>query len=128
MHEPAITDDELALVAGVARREGWDDLARPPERHAPRSIDEELAVGRFCAAVPRRSRRGLGLALRARIGLVVLAVVVLGACWWVSPTRTAIGLVGAGVFSLWSLPRSRRRSRDGGAAPPVRSGWRRLSV
>ena len=128
MGTQAITDDELALVADVARREGWDDLTRPPERHAPRSIDEELAVGRFSSAVPRRSRRSLSLALRARIGLVVLAVVVLGACWWVSPTRTAIGLVGAGIFSLWSLRRARRRSREGRAGPPARSGWRRLSA
>lgn len=128
MAAQAITDDELALVADVARREGWDDLARPPERHAPRSLDEELAVARFAEAVPRRARRSASLQLRARIGLVALAVVVLGACWWVSPTRTAIGLVGAGIFSLWSLRRSRRRARDGRAAAPARSGWRRLSA
>jgi hypothetical protein len=128
MGTQAITDDELALVAGVARREGWDDLARPPERHAPRSLDEERAVARFAEAVPRRSRRALSLELRARIGLVALAVVVLGVCWWVSPTRTAIGLVGAGIFCVWSLRRSRRRARDRRTGAPARSGWRRLSV
>jgi hypothetical protein len=124
----AITDDELTLVAEVARREGWDDLARPPESHAPRSLGEERAVARFAEAVPRRARRTATLEMRARVGLVALAVVVLGVCWWVSPTRTAIGLVGAGIFCLWSLRRSRRRARGGRAPAPARSGWRRLSA
>jgi len=125
MTTQAITDDELTLVADVARRERWDDLARPPDDHTPRSLHEELAVARFRRAVPRRSRRSASLELRARVGLVALAIVVLGACWWVSPTRTAIGLVGAGVFCLWSLRRARRRARGGRAGTPARPARRR---
>jgi hypothetical protein len=41
---------------------------------------------------------------------------VLGACWWVSPTRTALGLIGAGLFSLIAL-RRRGRSRSGAVRP-----------
>lgn len=127
MEAPLISDDELAVVAEVARREGWVDLARPPESHAPRSIAEERAVARFTQAVPRR-RRIPNLALRARIGIVVLTVVVLGACWWISPTRTAIGLIGAGIFSAFALRRARRREGAGARGPARRSPWGRLRV
>lgn len=126
MEAPPIGDDELAVVAEVARREGWLDLARPPESHAPRSIAEERAVGRFTQAVPRR--RSPNLALRARIGIVVLTVVVLGVCWWISPTRTAIGLIGAGIFSAFALRRARRREVAGTKGPARRSPWGRLRV
>jgi hypothetical protein len=51
--------------------------------------------------------------IRARLAIVAMAVAVLGVCWWVSPTRTAIGLVGAGLFSLIALRRSRRRGARG---------------
>jgi Flp pilus assembly protein TadB len=105
-----VTDEELALVAGVACREGWTDLASPPERHAPRTLAEESAVARFAAAVPGASRRGRRRrALWARVAMLALAVGVLGACWWVSPARTAIGLIGAGLFCLVALRRARRR-------------------
>lgn len=104
-----ISDDELLIVAQIAQREGWRDLGEPPAEHGPRSIDEELAVGRFLEAVPRRvsarARR-----IRARIGVVAISLSVVGVCWWVSPTRTAIGLIGAGLFSLIALRRSRRRA------------------
>lgn len=104
----ALSDAELAVVARVAGREAWTDLSSPPESHAPRSIEEELAVSRFRAAVP--APRGPRVsALQARIAIAVLTAGVLGACWWVSPTRTAIGLFGAGLFSLVAL---RRRGRD----------------
>lgn len=36
MHATPLTDDELTLVADVAVREGWTDLATPPEAHGAR--------------------------------------------------------------------------------------------
>ena len=107
----AISDDELRTVAVVAGREGWSDLASPPESHGPRSLDEELAVARFTAAsAPRRAPRGRWMTpLKARLIVAGTVVGVLGACWLVSPTRTAIGLVGAGIFSLIALKRRARR-------------------
>jgi hypothetical protein len=48
--------------------------------------------------------------------VAALTVGVLGACWWVSPTRTALGLIGAGLFSLIAL-RRRGRSRSGAVRP-----------
>ena len=103
------TDDELALVADVAVREGWPDLSRPPDAHGARTLAEQRAIARFEASVPRPARDERALRLRARLSLAILTVGVLGVCWWVSPTRTAIGLVGAGVFSLIAMRRSRRR-------------------
>lgn len=115
MPAPPISDAELALVAAVAGREGWTDLSSPPEQHPPRSLSEELAVARFRAAVPTRrgARSARATRIRARLAMVVLAVLVLGACWYVSPARTAIGLIGAGLFSLVALRRSRRRAAAG---------------
>ncbi|MGE4176881.1 MAG: hypothetical protein AB7G65_13650 [Thermoleophilia bacterium] len=107
------TDDELALVADVAVREGWADLSAPPATHGARSLEEQLAIARFEASVPTRGRSERALRLRARLAIAALTIGVLGVCWWVSPTRTAIGLVGAGVFSLIAVRRSRRRhARD----------------
>jgi Flp pilus assembly protein TadB len=100
-----LTDAELALVAAVATREGWTDLGTPPERHPPRTLAEELAVDRFRTAVPRGKRPGRAGRLRARLAIAAISVAVLGACWWVSPTRTAIGLFGAGLFCLVALRR-----------------------
>ena len=104
-----ISDDELLIVARIAQREGWADLATPPSDHGPRTLEEEWAVGRYADAVPKgaseRVRR-----IRIRIAMIAAALVVLGACWWVSPSRTAIGLIGAGLFSLVALRRSRRRA------------------
>jgi hypothetical protein len=112
-----LTDAELAVVAAVAGREGWVDLSSPPQDHAPRSLDEERAVARFQAAVPTvRDERAIRI--RARVAIAVLTVVVLGGCWLVSPTRTAIGLIGAGIFSLIALRRSQRRAAAG--RPPRR--------
>jgi hypothetical protein len=120
MPSTTISDTDLAAVARVAGREGWADLSAPPASHAPRTIDEELAVQRFAAAVPRERRRRPGT-LHARLALVALSVTVLGACWWVSPARTAIGLIGAGVFSLIALRRARRRERSGAGVRRPRS-------
>ncbi len=112
MTRSALSDAELAIVARVAGREAWTDLSAPPEIHGPRTIQEELAIARFRDAVPaRRSRRATQM--RARLSIAALAVVVLGACWFVSPTRTAIGLFGAGLFSLVAF---RRRGRPAGGA------------
>ena len=104
-----ISDGELATVARVAGREAWSDLASPPQAHGPRTLDEERAVARFtAAAAPRRAGRGGWMTpLRARIMVAAMTAAVLGACWIVSPTRTAIGLFGAGLFSLIAF---RRRS------------------
>lgn len=117
---PALTlsDAELAIVAHVAGREAWSDLAAPPESHGPRTIVEELAVTRFHDAVPP-PRGPRNTALRARLSLVVLTVIVLGICWWVSPTRTAIGLFGAALFTLIAL-----RRRRPGQRPAYRLGMR----
>jgi len=110
------TDEELALVADVAVREAWTDLSRPPASHGARTLTEQLAIARFESSVPRRARSQRALRLRARLAIAALSIGVLGACWWVSPTRTAIGLVGAGIFSLVAMRRSRRRKPR--AAPP----------
>lgn len=110
---PVPTDEELALVADVAVREGWTDLSRPPAAHGARTLTEQLAIARFEASVPRRPRDERALRLRARLSIAALSVGVLGACWWVSPSRTAIGLVGAGIFSLIAMRRSRRRAARG---------------
>jgi len=112
MHATPLTDDELTLVADIAVREGWADLASPPEAHGARSLSEERVVARFQASVPRR-RNARAARIRARLAIVALSVAVLGVCWWVSPTRTAMGLVGAGLFSLIALRRSRRRGPRG---------------
>jgi len=53
-------------------------------------------------------RPGISPRLRARLLMIATAVVVLGVCWWVSPARTALGLLGAGVVLLVAM---RRRSR-----------------
>jgi hypothetical protein len=116
---PPVSDEELLLVAEVARREGWEDLARPPAAHAaPRSLQEAAAVARFAAlAADRAPRSRAGPDGRARLALALAAAAVVGACWWVSPARTAIALLGAGLICLIALRRRRR------AGPPARA-WR----
>jgi hypothetical protein len=111
------SDADLAVVARVAGREAWSDLGAPPENHAPRTIAEELAVARFREAIPSRRRRMT--AVQARLAIVAVTAIVLGACWLVSPTRTAIGLFGAAFFCLIAF---RRRGR--GARPVRRMGFR----
>lgn len=109
-----LDDDDLVLVARVAEREGWSDFERPPAGHAgaPRTLVETAAVERFAAHLaatdPRKVRRS---ALRLRLAVAAGALAVLGACWWVSPTRTAIALIGAGLFCLVALRRGRRSRR-----------------
>jgi hypothetical protein len=78
-----------------------------------RSLPEQLAIARFEAAVPRPARSERALRLRARLAIAALTVGVLGTCWVISPTRTAIGLVGAGIFSLIAMRRARRRQARG---------------
>lgn len=110
MPSTPISDDELAVVARVVSREGWRDLSSPPESHPPRTLDEERAVTRFGAAAPRARRSPRAARIRARLTIVALSVGVIGACWWVSPTRTAIALIGAGLFSLVALQRRGARA------------------
>lgn len=109
-----IADDDLVIVARVAEREGWDDLEKPPAEHSgsPRTLDETAAVLRYTAhlaatdpAVQRRS------ALRLRLAAAAGTVAVLGVCWWVSPTRTAIALIGGGLFCLIALKGGRKERR-----------------
>jgi Flp pilus assembly protein TadB len=109
-----IADDDLVIVARVAEREGWEDLEKPPAEHSgsPRTLDETAAVLRFVAHLaatdPAAKRRS---ALRLRLAVAAGAIVVLGVCWWVSPTRTAIALIGGGLFCLIALKRGRKERR-----------------
>jgi hypothetical protein len=106
MHE-----DDLLIVARVAEREGWDDLDAPPVTHPPRTLQEQAAIARWDAGrrpSPRASVARVGRVAKVRLARVVVALGVLGACWWVSPPRTALGLIGAGIVCLIAV---RRRSR-----------------
>jgi Flp pilus assembly protein TadB len=111
---PEIADDDLVMVAAVAEREGWPDLENPPADHSgsPRTLAELEAVGRYTAHLvatnPDITRRR---AIRLRLAVAAGTVVVLGACWYVSPARTAIALIGGGLFCLVALRRGRRRTR-----------------
>lgn len=120
-----LTDAQLALVAGVAEREGWRDLNSPPVvSDGPRSVAEQMAVSQFASALPGARRSAPALDPRmARIIMIVAGLVGLGACWWISPGRTALGLLFAGVFSLWSL---RRRRRGAGTYPGLSAPRKRL--
>ncbi len=122
MPPSAVTDEDLAVVAAVAIREGWTDLSAPPESHGPRTLAEERAVALFQGAVPATRRSPRISRVQARILIVALSVVVLGGCWMVSPTRTAIGLIGAGIFSLFALRRANRKAERGVPPKPPRRG------
>ena len=99
----------------VAGREGWTDLSAPPEDHGSadprRGASPSPASARPSRCPSGRSRPSARPRPPRRSS--ALTVGVLGACWWVSPTRTAIGLIGAGLFSLVAL-RRRGRVRSGG--------------
>lgn len=115
MSESALTEQQYHLVAAVAEREAWDDLATPPAAGAcSRTLAEHEAVARYVAALPgpAAARRGLDPRV-ARLTMVVACVAALGVCWWVSPGRTAVGLIAAGAFCLWSLRRRRAREARG---------------
>lgn len=120
-------DRQMQIVARVARREGWTDPADPPALHSPRTLDEERAVARFIAgsapARRRASRPSLSAQARVRLVMVLAALVVLGACWWVSPARTALGLLGAGVVCLIAMRRRRRRTPASPAAAARPAPW-----
>ncbi|MFN8110909.1 MAG: hypothetical protein U0Y82_13850 [Thermoleophilia bacterium] len=107
-----LTDAEYRLVADVAAREGWPDLRRPTiTGHSVRTLHEQRAVARYDAAVRRTARtRSPGMPPRvAAATMWLLGALGLGACWWVSPTRTAIALVVVGVAALVGLARRGRR-------------------
>ena len=110
MGAPQPTDSELLLVAQVARREGWRDLASPPAGHSgSRTLGEAAAVARYAAAARARAVAKRSARLRMRILLILLAVVVLAAAWYVSPERTALGLIGGGIFCFITLRRKKRK-------------------
>lgn len=111
MVDPSVED--LRVAAAVAAREGWRDPACAPRVHPPRTLEEQAAVARLSAAasVRRPSRAPIGPALRVRLMLLTLSVVLLGVCWWVSPTRTALGLLVAGGVCVVAQRRRRTRAR-----------------
>ncbi len=124
-----LTDADMALVAGVARREGWDHTLQPPAGHGPRTLAEAQAVDRFQVAL--RARRDpppvrvdlrtriarLSTVAKTRIAMVLAAVLVLGVCWAVSPQRTALGLLGAGIICLIAARRRGRRDPSPAGRP-----------
>ena len=112
MRAPQPSDSDLLLVAQVARREGWRDLASPPGTHSgARTLGEAAAIARYAAAARARAVAKRSARLRMRILLILLAVVVLGAAWYLSPERTALGLLGGGIFCFFTLRRSKRKRR-----------------
>jgi hypothetical protein len=122
-----ITDQQLALVGDVARREGWRDLGDPPLAGGPRSLSEQLAIASYIDTVmPMASKDPINARRRARIGMVGLLVVGLIVCWIVSPERTALGLLVAGIFCLFAFRKSRRRgARAGRSGVAGFSRWAR---
>lgn len=128
-----LTDEEYLIVAAVAAREQWPDLGNPPLTGAtPRSLPEQAAIGRFISAMGEaRAPRRRELDPRIVRAIMVAALVIgLGACWIVSPGRTALGLIVAGVFCLWALRRQRRNvvpghrgRRDKVPGVPAWGGW-----
>lgn len=131
MSQAHLTDADYQLVALVAEREGWQNLSQPPlEPPMPRGLAEQMAVARFCAALPPKRRFTLQRPepwsvnpRTARIVMVAVCLIALVVCWLVSPERTALGLVGAGVFCLWAL--KRRRTAGPTAGMPRRTSWSR---
>ena len=107
-----LSDAELALVAARGHPGGLDG-----PRHAARAArPAHPRRGAGGGPLPRRRAEGQAprprrTAIRARLAIAAIAVLVLGACWWVSPTRTAIGLFGAGLFCLVALRRRNRPRR-----------------
>lgn len=118
MSVPTLSDTELATVASVAKRERWVNLASPPEGHGPRTVTEAEAVASFMTAAEGRRRRTKDRSRNARIAVVVLVAVVLGACWIISPERTALALLAAGLIAFigHSMGRRRRHRREGRSA------------
>ena len=107
-----LTDAELLVVAGVATREGWADTGRPPEVASghPRSLDEARLVERYCAAAAASEARS-GRRVWPRLAVAAGTLTVLGVCWWVSPARTAIAVLGAAFFCTVAMRRRTRRGR-----------------
>jgi hypothetical protein len=122
MAQAQLTEEQYRLVAAVAEREGWTDLAAPALEGGPRTLAEQEAVLRFTRALP--AARARSRAVRERNAKLVMAAV--GAagllvCWMVSPERTAAALLMVGVFCLVALRRRGRR------AAGTRRNVRRLS-
>lgn len=121
-----IDDPTRALAHVVAAREGWDPEGPAPEDHPPRTLAEERAVALLGAAggtpeaSPRRGR--LDPAVRARLITVGLILLVLGVCWWISPERTALALIVAGLMCLVAM-RGRARRSSPRAARGGAPGW-----
>lgn len=106
-----VADADLVVVARVAERERWPDIEKPPAEHSgtPRTLEEMESLAKFtahlAAADPAVKRRSV---LRLRLAVAAGTLLVLGVCWWVSPTRTALALIGGGLFCLVALRRSKR--------------------
>ena len=117
-----VSEQEIELAVAVAHREGWADLGSPPEEHPPRTLAEALAVARLQEA-RARSQRPTPERAPARTPrwawavMIVLAVAMLGVCWWVSPGRTIAGLVVVGVFVTMGYLRRRRPAATRGRTP-----------
>lgn len=113
MSAPPLTESERALITSVALRERWKDPARPPESApGPRSLPEQAAISRYVDGLRASAVRHPNLARRTRIAYVTLGVLCTAAligCLMVSVTQTMFGLVGGGLFALWSWRRARRR-------------------
>ncbi len=114
MARTQLTEDQYRLVAAVAEREGWTDLAAPALEGGPRTVGEQEAVLRFSQALPaqpapsRRARERNARLVMAGVGAVGLLV-----CWMVSPERTAAALLMVGVFCLVAMRRRGRRGTAG---------------
>jgi hypothetical protein len=118
----AVHEGDLLIVARVAEREGWHDIDPPAGAHPPRTIAEQAAVARVAALTDAPGRRvaRMGRAVRARLVTVAVVVMVLGACWWVSPARTALALLGAGLVCLVAARRRGAPYGPAGLRSPLR--------
>ena len=126
----AVSQDDVRLAVDVARREGWSDFRTPPERHPPRTLAEATALARVQAAkrMPDRAPERSGRTPRwAWPAMALLAVLVLGLCWYVSPGRTIAGLVGVALFCGIAFMRRRRPGRSPGGRASAWDPFRRTA-
>ncbi|MCB0872864.1 MAG: hypothetical protein H6531_08295 [Actinobacteria bacterium] len=128
-----LTSHEYHLVADVADREGWSDLASPPIDGAMRTVREQQAVLRYRAALAPQNPVGSAAAQAwfARIVIIVLSSAGFLACWIASPGRTVGALVvvtmvmGIAAMRRRGLGRTARRTgrRSGPMRPRLPSRW-----